>query len=304
MNAGINNLQGGNNTIINTINNIGQPTDLSPVLANQVVMMGNQATILQRLGSQLAGGIGGFMGTAFKATRVDKVLNAMNTILIIHNAAMLSRSLGQSLGELASMALSLFGVKDEKDAPIDVNEVLGNAFEDVVKSVLGEELYTTTTKNWAKLSAVWSAAANITSTIRSITDSTREVLEWTAENTGKIGNALKTFRVVGEDAYKWMPEKVQAQGKWASKVRRVQEGLETLDDASSSLTGVLSEVKSIQDEFNEADEQTTKFNQALKDALPKERVDNDAKKDANTQSKEASASPELTAASRQKGDEI
>lgn len=270
---------------------------------NQGIILTGQGTMLTRLGAQIPGGIGGFMQTAFRATRLDKVLNALNTLLLIHNAALLSRSLGITIAELASQALSLFGVKDEQDNPIDVAEVLGDQFENFVKGIIGEEAYNGVTGAWKRGSAIFSSAAQIMWTLRSIGDSSREIAEWTAENLGKIGNALKTARIVGPNAYRWMPERVTRQSAWDLKVRRFREGTESLEDAASSLSTVIGEVQSIGDEAKELTDQKKRFDDALKDAVPKDREDNIPTKAAADASDAASKSPELNVGDRKRGGE-
>ena len=73
--------------------------------------------------------ISNFAKTAWRATRMDKVLNVLNTIFALHNAAMLSRNLAQTVGDVATQSLQFFGIRDASDQIIDVNEVVGNTFE-------------------------------------------------------------------------------------------------------------------------------------------------------------------------------
>ncbi|NJM88292.1 MAG: hypothetical protein HC847_15120 [Hydrococcus sp. RU_2_2] len=125
-------------------------------------------------------------------------------------------------------------------------------------------------------------------------DSAREIMEWTAENTGKIGNALKRFRVVGENAYKWMPERVTMTNAWTRKIDRFREGIDSLDDAASSLGGVLGEVQNIQQEAGQLNEQKEQFDKNIKDLTPKAREDNEPVKTDVTESKQASGAPANT----------
>ena len=164
----------------------------------------------------------GFADKAWKATHADKVLSALTLMASLHNAAMLSRNLGETLGELTSQGLATIGIKDSEGSPLDINEAIGKSFNALMTNILGAEVYTGVKETWLRSSRIISSASQIVWTVRSIADSAREVTEWTAENTGKIGNALKKFRVVGEDAYKWMPEKVTATNKWLSKVDKLK----------------------------------------------------------------------------------
>ena len=216
----------------------------------------------------------GFADKAWKATHADKVMNALTLMASLHNAAMLSRNLGETLGDLTSQALSTIGIKDSEGSPLNINEAIGNSLNALMTNILGAEVYAGAKETWLRSSRIISSASSIVWTVRSIADSAREVTEWTAENTGKIGNALKKFRVVGEDAYKWMPEKVTATNKWLSKVDKLKAGVDSLDDAASSFSSVLGEVQNIQSEANELKEQGDKFKQNIELIQPNEREDN------------------------------
>ena len=294
------NVQEQNNQILQQLNLLGQGADLSLL-----------TVINSKLGPQVPGGISGFLGTmnefirkAWEFTKVDKALNALNTLLLLHNAAMLSRSLAQSLGELATQAISIFGVKDAEGNPIDVNEIVGGSITNIAKSVLGETLFTQVTESWAKANNILSSATQIVWTVRSLFDSSREITEWIAEHTGKIGNALKKWRVVGEDAYNWLPEKVTAQSRWEQRVNKFREGVEGLDDAASSLQGVLGEVQNIQQESQELAEQKQAFTDAIAAATSQERADNEPVKTAAEETTEASAAQDRAAGDRVRGDEL
>ncbi len=246
-----------------------------------------------KLGPVMAGvnGIGGFLARTAEAAKLDKVLNAMNTVLLLHNAAMLSRNLGSTLGDLTSQALSTIGIKDSEGAGIDVNEILGKQANSFMSSILGAEVWAGTKASWNKASSIIASATQLMSTMRSIFDSTREILEWTAENTGKIGNALKRFRIVGENAYKWLPESVTVQNSFTRKLDRFREGVDDLDDAASSFSGVLGEVQSIQQEYADLQEQKQKFETNIKNLTPKTREENKPVADAITEAKTASKAP-------------
>lgn len=258
----------------------------------QGVDLGLLGVIDSKLGSQIPnGGIGGFLQRAFQATRLDKILNALTFILALHNAAMLSRSLGATLGDLTSQALTTIGIKDENGSPLDINAEIGRQVNNFMSSILGAETWAGTKTAWNKANSILSSANQIMWTVRSLFDSGREVTEWIANNTGKIGNALKRFRVVGEDAYPHMAENVTHQNAWMLKVQRYREGVDTLDDAASSLSGVLGEVQNIQQEAQELNEQKQRFDNAIKDAQPKAIPDNNPIKAKADATKIASASP-------------
>jgi hypothetical protein len=282
-------------------------TQLTRMEAEQAADLGLSGIINSKLGDPVPGGISGLLGrmqsfaeTAWRVTRMDKILNVLTLATSLHNAAMLSSNLGSTLSEVTGLALQVIGIKDEKDNPLDVGEIVGQTVSNLVKGIVGEEVYNGTKKAWNKLNRIVSTASQLLWTVRSIADSSKEIMEWTGENTGKIGNALKRWGVVGENAYGWMPERLNQQGRWFARVERYRSGVDNLDDAASSLQGVLSEVREIQEEAGELKEQKDNFDKAIKDALPKEREENTATKARSDTEKAASNSPDLTGVSLQK----
>lgn len=269
---------------IDAINSAGQDLALAAIHANTT-------ETLTRLGPAVPGGISGFLGKFAKSIHLDKILNALTLITALHNAAMLSRNLGSTLGEVASQALTVIGIKDENDSPIDINEILGKQTNSFMESLLGADAWKGIKTTWNKASTIISTTTQILSSVRGLWDSSKEILEWTAENTGKIGNALKRFRVVGEKAYGHMPEHVTAQNAWSLKIDRFRSGTDNLDDAASSLQGVLGEVQSIQEEFKDLKEQKERFDKNVADLTPKTRPDNKPVADAVAAGKAASTAP-------------
>ena len=209
-----------------------------------------------------------FAEKAWKATRLDKLINLLTLVSVIHNAGMLSRDVGQTIGELASNMLATVGVKDENDSPLDINELVNTSVENFVKAVVGEEVYTNTSKAWLKANRIISAGTQIIYTVRSLHDTSQEVAEWTAENTGKIGNALKRWGVVGEKAFPWMAERVRAQDAHRRRFERITEGLENLEDTASSLSQVTSNVREIGEELTEFQQQRQAFKELVTVAAP------------------------------------
>ena len=96
---------------------------------------------------------------------------------------------------------------------------------------------------------------------------------------------------MGENAYKWLPERVTVQNSFTRKLDRLREGTDSLDDAASSLSGVLGEVQSIQQEYADLQEQKQKFETNIKDLTPKPREENKPVADAVSAAKTASKAP-------------
>ncbi len=193
-----------------------------------------------------------FLQTAWKATKGDKILNAITTGLILHNAIMLSLDIGQTIGDTASLALEVMGIRDENDKIIDVNEVIKTKLTALIQKILGEQNYKQLT---AKLQAnirVYQAGANILSNVRSLVDSTQDLAETTAENVSFIGNALKKDGVVRENSYTWMPTDYQHTSRILNKLDKISTNVNAIQEITSDtkeITEELTELKSSRDEF-------------------------------------------------------
>lgn len=216
---------------------------MSPVvLTTKTVLLKTQQTLTK---------LDEFSRKAWQFTRMDKVVSALTLVVTLHNASMLTRELGETLGELTSQVLNVIGIRDEEGNALDVNGLIGNTFENLIISILGAEVYAGVKLQWLRMNRILQAGSQVIWTVRSIMDSTAEVEEWIAENLGKIGNALKKYGVVGRSAYPYMAEKVRAQEKWRNRIGRVTDGLESLEDTASSLYAVTSTVRDAQEEIGE-----------------------------------------------------
>ncbi|MBD0268569.1 MAG: hypothetical protein ICV77_09775 [Cyanobacteria bacterium Co-bin8] len=244
-----------------------------------------------------------FAERAWKATHVDKVINLLTLISVLHNASMLSREILETLGYVADNALQIAGLqlKDSEGQPLGVGEAVGTSVQNLIKSIVGEDVYNNSREAYLKANRIVQTASSIIWTVRNIQDTTTELIEWTAEHTGKIGNALKKFGVVGERAYPWLPERVTSQDRWRRKLDRVFNGLEQAEDAASSFAMATSNVIELQEEFEQLGSQREQFNQALAEAVPKSRDENEPVQDAAETAAENSQAPAITIAQSQKG---
>lgn len=259
---------GCNAPVISSVNNFGgslgkKIDEINDKLGNAGLAAGqglSLASILQKLNQMQA-----FAEKAWESTRLQKLVNMLTLITVIHNAGMLSREIIETLGYVLSNGLSAVGIKDENDQPLDINDLVGNSIESFFRTVLGNDVYEDVRDGWKRANRIYQAGANIVFTLRNIADGTGEILEWTAENVGKIGNALKKYGVVGQRAYPFMSERVKAQDLYRRKFARVYQGLENLDDTANSLATVSSEVVEIQEEFNQLKDAKDRFRNEVAD---------------------------------------
>jgi hypothetical protein len=222
-----------------------------------------------------------FADTAWKATQADKVLQVVNTTLLVHNAMMLSNSLGQTIGEAVNISLQAIGVKDHANQPIDVNQLVRAKIQAMLVSLLGAEGAASLTARIAKANRIYQTGINMLDATRSMFDSAHSIAEVGVSNTGKIGNALKDAGVVAEDSYQEMIERINPQSKRLLGLQKFRDGIELAENAANSVAQISSNVVEI--------EQNVTTLKTEKAALAKE-IDDDvkAKTDAKVITKQES----------------
>jgi hypothetical protein len=257
------------------------------------VKIGESFTLLQQVNQ--------FMRKAWEMTRMQKVLDVLTFIGVMHNVGMLSRDVGETFFQLISQGVQAVGIRDEEDNVIDVGQVVGNSVENLLKGILGEDVYNGIGTAWNKANRIISSASAIIWTVRSIADSSLDLMEWIGENTGRIGNALKRWGVVGERSYPWMSESARAQSRFRNRFSKVTDALENTEDRISVFTQATSNVIEIQEETQELGENWGRFRDSIEDGIPDPWADNNPVKDGYDASKAISDGPDVPPSEAQKG---
>lgn len=260
----------------------GIGAQLTTVGTNLVLLMQTVGTVASTSTATLFGWLNAFS----QALRLDRVLNAMSVVLQIHNAAMLSRNLAESIGTLIDSVLNLIGLKDEKGEPIETFNILGKTATDFVKSVVGETVFTGVSEGWKRLSAIYTSVINIYDLLLQNLSGIAEGLEIVGNYSGKMGNALKKGGVVLSDAYDWMSENVKIKTGKLSAIDKYVEGLESLENITSDLQEVTEVVAEGKESIEESKEELKK----IKENVKKQEID---KKIAEDKNKEASQGGEI-----------
>lgn len=244
-----------------------------------------------------------FAETAWKATKMDKVVNLLTLVSVLHNASMLSRDIGETLGYAIDNALQAAGVpiKDETGNQISVTEVVGTSVTNFIKGILGADVYNGLRVTYQKANRIVQSASMIIYTVRSIQDSALDLAEWTAQNTGRIGNALKAFGVVGERAYPTMSENAQARNRFRARFDKLTGTLERGEDFASSFATGTSNILEVTEETRELTENFAAFKASVNDLAADPWPDNEPIKEAALQSAAAAQSPPIAAADTDRG---
>ncbi|MCC5617567.1 hypothetical protein LC605_21250 [Nostoc sp. CHAB 5836] len=251
INDAVSNVTGNANTnaanILGAVNAVGQGADLA--------LLG---VINSKLGDQLPGGIGGKLSRFAEWAHLDRALNIMNLAANIHNGAMLSNNLGQTLLSVIGNLLSIVGLKDAEGQAFDIGSIISKGIEGLIKGAIGEENYQTLDANWKRANRIYQAAANLLNSIQSLSASILSALEVIGQWNAKVANSLKRFGVVGEKAYSWMNPNVNFQNKYFT-------ALENATNVISQVDQVASEVLSIKETVGQIVEQKKELDDSLKE---------------------------------------
>ena len=209
-----------------------------------------------------------FLDTAWNSTRADKILNAIGAVLSLHNAMMLSRNLGSSIGETASLFLNAIGITDKEGAAIDINEILSNRIEEVVNSVIGADNAQAIGSAFNAANRVLTAAQGVVSSIRGIKDSLQNGQEIIANRIGNLGNSFMNQGILEEDSFAWMDTEVNFRTHFSGLTNTIENLQEVVDETNELVqTGLevqegFGEIINFAEEFSAA---RTDFEEAMQE---------------------------------------
>ncbi|HCA95928.1 MAG TPA: hypothetical protein DEP38_15280 [Cyanobacteria bacterium UBA9226] len=248
------------------LNNLGSKLDAANLAANTA-----QLTLLKKidtttvtngvkLGNQLPnGGIGGKLSRIGDMLKLPQILSVANFAVSVHNALMLSRSIGDTLGSVIDTAIRLIVPKDSELAGINVSQILGREFRELLINIVGVENYTQLSVNFAKANRIYQAGSNLIWSVQSITDNSLMVGNAIFENVSLIGNALKKARTINDNAFDWMSPNMSAQFRW-------QKRLENMDEAAGFLLLIASGLLGVKESIEETKENKKELDKAIADA--------------------------------------
>lgn len=248
------------------------------------LIWGTTQTINNKLGAQMPGGVAGVLGRLSSSLGIDRVFNLINFLANLHNASMLSASLKVTLLEMLSSVGNATGLLQTSEGEnVDLNNVFNQGIETFITKLIGVDAWASMKLSWRKYSSIYRAATNSLNAVSSMFNSIGEVLETTAEHTGKIGNAIRAAGLVRENAYNFMAEKLNVKTSrfmtFQAKVGGVAQVLETVNEIAENIVEG-------QEQYTEAVKATTEFKKELADAQKNPGIDNKALKEEAAKIKE------------------
>ena len=183
-----------------------------------------------------------FVNKAWRATGADKIMNTISAVASLHNAAMLSQNAAQSIGDVATNALSLLNIKGFDGEPIDVNSAVGGLIKNKLAAVFGEANLNAASAAWLRLNRIHQAISSTVYAIQGTKNALLEADEITGGHVAKIGNALQEQGIIEDDTYDWMNPEPDYQQPFNGILGKIN-AIEEMGDRVSSVVSTGLEIK-------------------------------------------------------------
>jgi hypothetical protein len=231
-----------------------------------------------------------FLHKAWNSTTLDKTLNLVSVVLGVHNAMMLSRNLGQTIGDTATLFLQAIHVKDHTGEEIDVNQWITARFTELAQKLLGVEGYATVVASLNAANRIIVAGQGMASAIHGIKDALQEGQEIIANRVATLGNACLEQGLFEDGTYSWMDKDLNLKQPFSKFTTYVSNLTEFVEEVNALIQSGI-EVQESTNEFYQNTEDAVKGAEALEKAIT-DYIDQRNSEEAAKQ--EESASPDIT----------
>ena len=147
-----------------------------------------------------------FLEQAWSSTTEDKTINGINHLLLLHNAAMLSQDIKQTVPEIASLALPNINLSDYQGNQIDLNAELLDVIEPIPESIVTTETPLPLQQSLTSHNQIIQSANGAILAVSNAKQSSLESLEIIGSWTATIGNVLQQQGVIEANSFPWMME--------------------------------------------------------------------------------------------------
>ena len=200
---------------------------------------------------------------------IDRALKIMDTALLIHNAAMLSNNLLNTLGDTVDVTLQAIGFewKDENNNPIQFTEFINSGIKDFIIGIVGANNYTNAVKRWNSYNRIYQQGANLLIQTRSLFSEAGDYTELILEKLGKWMNVARKDGLVKENSYPKQNEQVPPISKTRKAIEKFTNGVEEIEESLDSIAIISSSGLGLVQEFNDLKSSKEEFETLIKDEI-------------------------------------
>ena len=174
-----------------------------------------------------------FLEQAWSSTTEDKTINAINNILLLHNAALLSQNIKQTVPEIATLAGASINVTDYLGNSLAINTELEETIEPIPESIAKTETPLPLQQKFTNYSQIIQSANGAIFAVENAKQSSLEGLEIIGGWTAIIGNSLQQQGVLEENSFSWMMENLKLKTPLKSLIGQYQVSPETINEITS-----------------------------------------------------------------------
>ncbi len=198
---------------------------------------------------------------------IRDIIGMVTFIINVSTLTSTVTNVAQSFLAIFDSLASLMGLGEGISKPIS------ETFDGILNNVFGKEKVEYVKYNFARINAVFTAGANVLNKVRGTSAALAQGIEENAQNTSKIGNALRRCGAVDEKLAA-MDEKI-AVNIDKSQAKILNEKLAKVSNVSSELSGIAGDMKTAKDELAQIDK-----DKAEKEKEAKEKTSTAGKADA------------------------
>jgi hypothetical protein len=173
---------------------------------------------------------------------IQYLISFFNFMISLQTAVSSIRNIASSMTTFISNIGYLLGFGKDALKPID------EAADGILNNVFGKEKVEYVKLQFAKLSTIVTAGANILSAFEQGNNALAGAVQEGANNTSKIGNALKATGLFVTSKFAYMNEKISAVQPAPGRLANLNNALSVTDQVGSSLTTITSEIKTASEE--------------------------------------------------------
>ena len=255
------------NNLERVLNNTSNLADLTllPIINN-------------KLGNQIAGGIGPKLKNFVDWAVVDRVVNLITMTAALHNVFMLTNSIQDTFFEAVDNVLAIPALINNPDADtVDSKQAITGFLDKYFAQLFGVSEWSALKSQWKAFSTISSTTAQAYNNLREIHNDSQELLNQNRNYTAQLGNALTDEGVISEDNWDYKDPNQKIKSKGLNRLERMANGLEAVENSLEAIEQVTATLRNITETANEIKENVAAIDKAVNDANQAAKEDREAK---------------------------
>lgn len=236
--------------------NIASDAKLNTILANQglqdIALAELRATMLANFATAFS---------FFKNQVIDRAVGMLNLALNIHNALMLSETVGKTLGGILDSVISLTPLQftdATTGQKTTATSALGQSAGALIVNLIGVDNYAKLKEDLAISNRIIKSTTNLFNGLERILNSQSKQAQKTGVDVANIGNALIANNVVNQNSYPKMANSPEANAALpaenvdvvSGKLGLIRQGIAGLNQITKEIRSNVNQIKRIQKDFN------------------------------------------------------